>query len=150
VQEKLDLKVAPVWINNFRVEARYLTNDVFSALSKVKFSPDSEFRTWAQARYSLSLFGLGLPLLGAVLSMLLLSNDISLPALCIVSLSGYAANSAMKLFILLGEHDYVSPMVAGWTVPVLLLVLCAVAVRSGRQIIAAGARFARGKRPARI
>jgi lipopolysaccharide export system permease protein len=150
VQERLDLTIAPVWINNFRTEPRYLTNDVFSALSRVKFSPDSEFRTWAQARYSLSLFGLALPLLAAVLSMLLLATDISLPALCIVALSCYVANSAMKLFILLGEHDYLSPVVAGWTVPVFLLVLCAIAVRSGREIISAGARFTRDERPARV
>jgi lipopolysaccharide export system permease protein len=150
VQEKLDLTIAPVWINNVRTEPRYLTNDVFSALGKVKFSPDSEFRTWAQARYSLSLFGLALPLLAAVLSMLLLATDVSLPALCIVALSCYVANSAMKLFILLGEHDYLSPVVAGWTVPVFLLVLCAIAVRSGREIISAGARFTRDKRPARV
>jgi lipopolysaccharide export system permease protein len=149
-QETLDLKVAPVWINNFHVEARYLTNDVFSALRKVNFSPDSEFRTWAQARYSLSLFGLALPLLGAVLSMLLLATDISLPALCIVALLCYAANSAMKLFVLLGEHDHVSPVIAAWTVPVFLLLLCAVAVRWGREIISTGARFARDKRPARV
>ena len=150
VEEKLDLKVAPVWINNFRVEARYLTNDVFSAMRKVKFFPDSEFRTWAQARYSLSLFGLALPLLGAVLSMLLLATDISLPALCIVALSCYAANSAMKLFVLLGEHDHLPAVIAGWAVPVFLLLLCAVAVRSGREIISAGTRFAQGKRPARV
>jgi hypothetical protein len=33
---------------------------------------------------------------------------------------------------------------------VFLLLLCAVAVRSGREIISAGARFAQGKRPARV
>jgi hypothetical protein len=79
-----------------------------------------------------------------------LATDISLPALCIVALSCYAANSAMKLFVLLGEHDHLPPVIAGWAVPVFLLLLCAVAVRSGREIISAGARFAQGKRPVRV
>jgi lipopolysaccharide export system permease protein len=149
-QEKLDLKVAPVWINNFRIGARYLTNDVFSALMKVKFSPDSEFQTWKQARYSQALFCAAMPLLAASLSMLLLACEIRLAALCFIAIVGYMANTVMKLFVLLGEHGYVSPVAAGWSVPAFLLLICAVALLMGRKIESIRARFSEHARPARI
>lgn len=133
-QERLDLRVAPIWINNFRIGARYLTNDVFTALGKAEFSPDSEFRTWKQVRYSLSLFCAAMPLLAASLSLLLMATEIRFAMVCFIAITGYMSNTAMKLFVLLGEHDYVSPVTAGWLVPGLLLLICAVAVSMWRKI----------------
>jgi lipopolysaccharide export system permease protein len=133
-QEKLDLQVAPIWLNNFRIGARYLTNDVFAALAKVKFSPDGEFRTWQQARFSMSVFCAAMPVLAACLSMLLLGSEIRWAILCFIAISGYMTNTAMKLFVLLGEHSYLSPGSAAWTVPLSLLTICAVAVSMGKRI----------------
>ena len=149
-QERLDLKVAPIWINNFRIGARYLTNDVFTALMKVSFSPDSEFRTWEQARYSQSLFCAAMPVLAASLSILLLAYEIRLAMLCFIALAGYMTNTAMKLFVLLGEHGYLSPVAAGWSVPAFLLLICAAAVLIGRKIESTSARFSERARPARV
>jgi lipopolysaccharide export system permease protein len=149
-QEKLDLKVAPIWINNFRIGARYLTNDIFKALMKIKFSPDSEFRTWEEARYSLSLFCAEMSLLAASLSMLLMACEIRVAILCFITIAGYLANTAMKLFVLLGEHGHVSPIAAGWSVPAFLLLICAVAVLMGRTIESAGARLSGHPQPGRV
>jgi lipopolysaccharide export LptBFGC system permease protein LptF len=127
-QEKLDLNVAPIWINNFRISARYLTNDVFRKLTKVNFFPNSEFRTWNQARYSLSLFCAVMPLLAASLSMLLMAYEVRFAVVCFIAIAGYVTNTVMKLFVLLGEHGYLSPVAAGWSVPTVLLLISAVAV----------------------
>lgn len=140
-REKIQLAVAPIWINSFRIGARYLTHDVFDALTKVKFAPDSEFRTWLQARYALALFALAMPLLAATLSMLFLAGEVSLPALSVIALVGYMANTAVKIFTLLGEHDYISPIAAAWSVPIFLLLVCAVAVSMGGRIVSLRARY---------
>lgn len=140
-QQSLDLSVAPIWLNTFRIDARYLTNDVFKALMKVSFSPNSEFRTWEHARYSMSLYCAAMPLLAAALSTLLLAYEVRLGMLCIIAVAGYMANSAMKLFILLGEHGHLSPAVAAWSVPTFLLLICAMALALRSKVEAARARF---------
>ncbi len=143
-QRELDLQAAPIWVANSRIGARYLPNSVFRALGKVEFAPDSEYRTWAQARYSLALFCAAMPLLATGLAMMLMTNSISVPALFFIVLSGYAANLAMKVTILLGEHGRLAPVLAGWTVPLLLLA-CAAAVTGHRQVVSAQARLRRRK-----
>jgi lipopolysaccharide export LptBFGC system permease protein LptF len=148
-QQRLNLNLAPVWINNYRIEPRYLTHDVFNALRKVKFSPDNAYRTWQQARFSLSLFCAAMPMLAASLSALLLGNEIGLAMLCFVAIAGYMANTAMKLLIMLGEHGYLSSVVAGWSVPLLLLLICTFAISMGKTIETTRARFSGHMRPAR-
>jgi lipopolysaccharide export system permease protein len=143
-KEELDLKLTPAWINAFHINARYLPNDVFSALRRVDFSPNAEFQTWEQARLALCLFCAAMPLLAATLSMLLLPCDIRLGALAIVGVAGYMANSGMKLLILLGEHGYVSPWIAAWAMPALLLAVCAATVTVGSRIETIAARFFQG------
>jgi lipopolysaccharide export system permease protein len=140
-QEKLDLELAPIWLDNRRIGARYLTNDVFKALARIKFSPDSEFRTWKQARFSMSLFCDAMPLLAATLSTLLLANEVGWAVLCFIAIIGYFANTAMKIFILVGEHGYLSPIAAGWSVPLFLLLVCATIVAFRSRIEAALATF---------
>jgi lipopolysaccharide export system permease protein len=120
----IELDISPTWISNNRVNARYLTNDIFDALGKERFSPDFEYRTWKQARWSLLLFCIAMPFLATSLSMLLLARRIAFVQLAIIAASGYLANALMKVFILLGEHGHVSPVVAAWLVPVLMLVIC--------------------------
>jgi lipopolysaccharide export LptBFGC system permease protein LptF len=142
-QEKLELRIAPVWLNNYRIGARYLTPETFAALANVSFSPDSEFRTWQQARYAMAVFSLAMPLLAASLSGLLLGNEIRWAVLCFIAIAGYMANTAMKLFILLGEHGYLSPVAAAWSVALFLLLICAAVAALGRQLDAVRTKFFR-------
>jgi lipopolysaccharide export system permease protein len=124
-QQPIDLNVSPIWINNDRVNARYLTNDVFSALSKESFFPDFEFRTWQHARWSLPLFCIAMTLFATSLSLLLLARKIEIVQLATIAAMGYFANALMKVFILLGEHGQVPAAVAGWLIPVMTLAACA-------------------------
>jgi lipopolysaccharide export system permease protein len=123
-EAKLHLELSPVWLNNSRINPRYLTSDVFSALGKEHFSPESEFRTWQQARWSLPVFCVAMPLLATSLSLLLMAKRIGFPQLAIIAAAGYSANVLMKLFVLLGEHGYIHAVAAGWLVPVLTLGAC--------------------------
>jgi lipopolysaccharide export system permease protein len=122
----IDLNISPTWINNDRVNARYLTNDVFSALGKEQFFPDFEFRTWEHARWSLPLFCIAMPLLATSLSLLLLARKIEFAQLAIIAVMGYLANALMKVFILLGEHGQVPAAVASWLIPMTTLAVCLV------------------------
>ena len=49
-QTTIHLAAPPIWISNLRIGSRYLESDTFSGLAKVQFSPDSDFKTWANAR----------------------------------------------------------------------------------------------------
>jgi lipopolysaccharide export system permease protein len=145
-QQKLDLELAPVWVDNFRIPPRYLLNDVFLAIIKIGSPPNSEFRTWQQARYSIALFCAAMPLLAAVLWMLLMASDFNLVMMGLITLAGYLANTVMKVFILLGEHGYVTPIAAGWSLPAFVLLFCAAiaALKGGWQIpLAADSRALR-------
>jgi hypothetical protein len=78
-----------------------------------------------------------------------LGNEIGLAMLCFVAIAGYMANTAMKLLIMLGEHGYLSSVVAGWSVPLLLLLICTFAISMGKTIETTRARFSGHMRPAR-
>jgi lipopolysaccharide export system permease protein len=123
-EENFHLELSPIWLNNNRINARYLTNDVFSALGKEHFTPDSEFRTWQQARWSLPFFCITMSLLATSLSMLLMAKKIGFAQLAIIACAGYAANALMKLLVLLGEHGYIHTVFAGWLAPMLTLAAC--------------------------
>jgi lipopolysaccharide export system permease protein len=120
----IDLDISPIWISNDRVNARYLTKDVFSALGKERFFPDFEYRTWEHARWSLPLFCIAMPFLATNLSLLLLARKIAFAQLAIIAAMGYLANALMKVFILLGEHGHIPAVVAGWLIPVMTLAVC--------------------------
>jgi lipopolysaccharide export system permease protein len=123
-QERFHLDLSPVWLNNNRINARYLTNDVFSALEKEHFTPDSEFRTWQQARWSLPLFCITMSLLATSLSMLMLAKRIGFAQLAIIACAGYAANALVKILLLLGERGYIHATLAAWLTPLLMLAFC--------------------------
>jgi lipopolysaccharide export system permease protein len=122
--ETIHLDLSPVWLNNNRVGARYLTSDVFAALGGEDFSPAYEFRTWRHVRWSLALFCAAMPLLATSLSLALIAKRIAFAPLLTIAIAGYAANTLMKVSALLGEHGYVHPAVAAWLVPMLVLSAC--------------------------
>ncbi|MCW5705147.1 MAG: LptF/LptG family permease [Hyphomicrobiales bacterium] len=122
--ENITLNLSPVWLNNNRIGARYLTGDVFTALKKEDFSPAFEFRTWQQARWSLALFCTAMVLLATRLSLATIAKRITFVPLIAIAIAGYGANSLMKVSILLGEHGYVPAPAAAWLAPVLILSAC--------------------------
>ena len=67
-----------------------------------------------------------MPLLASALSILLLSSEVRIAAVCLIALIGYFFNTVMKVFVLLGEHSYLSPFNASWAVPTFQAIACAV------------------------
>ncbi len=131
-QKAIHLPLSPAWLNNRRINARYLRHDVFSTMQKEQFSPNNEFRTWERARWSLAAFGLAMTLLAASLSQLFLATRIELWRLAVIAGCGYVANTFMKVSILLGEHGKLHAVVAAWFVPLFVLCVCGVSARANR------------------
>lgn len=124
---RIALDIDPLWLRNFGIDAKYLPRGTFDALAGVSFQPDSEYRTWSQARYAIPVATGAMGIMAGSLSLLLLASEIRLQALLVVLAAGYAAHLLTKLLLLLGDHAWIRPVLAAWLVPVLILA-CPLAV----------------------
>jgi lipopolysaccharide export LptBFGC system permease protein LptF len=120
-RQSMALEIDPLWLSYSGIPAKFLPVGIFRALGDVRFQPDSEYRTWAQARFSIPLAAAGMSLLAGSLCLMLLANELRLPVLLFIGICGFAAHVLTTLFVLLGEHGWVHPALAGWLVPVLIL-----------------------------
>jgi lipopolysaccharide export LptBFGC system permease protein LptF len=127
----LNLDLPAVWLNNSQTAPRYLPNKTFLEILKGAMHSDSDFRTWRQARFSLPIFCITMPIIAAILSIRFMSSGVALSTVCLIALMGYLANTAMKVFVLLGEHGYLAPLVASWSVPTVVAFICAAAATLG-------------------
>jgi lipopolysaccharide export LptBFGC system permease protein LptF len=133
-EKEFGLALDPTWLGVLDISARYLPNAIFNGLAEARFSPDFEYRTWVQARYALSLYAFALLLLGCLLAQTLLTHRIRIGALACIAGAGYFSHTLMKIFIVLGEHGYISPVLAGWAVPTFLVVAGILVLRACRPI----------------
>jgi len=131
-QIPFDNRVLPValntlWLSNLGLSPQYLYLPDLRRLAKAKIlSRDvSGYRTHLQALYAEPLLTLGMALLGACLSMLYFAYQTRWMALVAVLLAGYLAHFAVRSFLLMGEFAYVPAIMAGWFVPLLLLLAVA-------------------------
>jgi lipopolysaccharide export LptBFGC system permease protein LptF len=125
--ETIELGVNQFWLRYLGISAKYLPNNVFELLGRTDFLPSNEYKTWNQARYSIPITAAGMVLMVGTLAQLLFVNRIGFRALLFVLFSGYAANFLTKLLLVLGNHDWVRPVIAAWIVP-LLVITCPCAV----------------------
>jgi lipopolysaccharide export system permease protein len=122
-RRELALDVDPLWLANFGIDGKYLPQRILSSLA-ASISPGfskSDYRTWVQVRYARGLFVLGMALLGASLGQMSLTRLPRLYGLLAMLLAGYTCQVAQKALEILGELDTVPPLVAGWSVPIALL-----------------------------
>jgi lipopolysaccharide export system permease protein len=112
-----------LWLRNLGLSPQYLRLGELHELARAQIvSRDlSGYRTRIQTVFGEVLFALGMTLLGASLAMLYFAYAVRWQALVTVLLAGYLAHFASKALSLMGEFDYISPIVAGWLTPVLLL-----------------------------
>jgi lipopolysaccharide export system permease protein len=128
-RRELALDVDPLWLANLGIDGKYLPQPVLRALA-ASTSPGfakSDYQTWVQVRYARGLFVLGMALLGASLGQMSLSRLPRLYGLLAMLLAGYSCHVAQKALEILGELGAVPPLVAGWSVPVALMLGAAVA-----------------------
>jgi len=113
-----------LWLTNLGLSPQYLRLDDLRVLARAQIMSrdESGFRTRLQALYAEPFLALAMTLLGAGLSMLYFAYQTRWLALVSVLLAGYLAHFAVRAFLLMGEFGYVRAVMAGWLVPVLLIV----------------------------
>jgi lipopolysaccharide export LptBFGC system permease protein LptF len=119
--EKIVLDVNPLWLRNFGIEPKYLPDQVFRKLAGLALHPNSAYATWAQARFAIPVAAAAMVLMAGSLSLLLLTSEIRFRAIVFGTLAGFVAHLLTRLLLVLGDHGWIYPMLAGWFVPVLLL-----------------------------
>jgi lipopolysaccharide export system permease protein len=116
----MDLNI--LWLENLALSPQYLWLPDLRALARARIMSrdESAYRTRLQVLYGEVLLTLGMTLLGASLSLFAFTYRTRWRALVLVLLTGYLAHFAGKAFQLMGEFDYLRPVLAGWLAPLLL------------------------------
>ena len=124
VTRTISMALDVLWLRNQGLSPQYLRLGELHQLSRAPIvSRDlSGYRTRLQTVFGEVLFTLGMALLGASLAMLSFAYQVKWRRLVAVLLAGYLAHFASKALSLMGEFDYISPIVAGWLAPLLLLI----------------------------
>ena len=91
-QEAIALDIDPLRLRYSGISAKYLPNEVFRSFDGATFDLDADYRTWAQARYSVPVGTIGMAILAGTLSLMLLVNGIRLVALSVIICTGYACH----------------------------------------------------------
>jgi lipopolysaccharide export system permease protein len=120
----LSMTLNTLWLSNLGMSPQYIPLPVLHRLvhSRIASHDDAGFRTRLQALYSETLLPGAMALLAAALAMLVFPYRIRPVRLVGVLLAGYLSHFAARAFLLMGEFGYVWSWVAGWFVPLTLLV----------------------------
>jgi lipopolysaccharide export system permease protein len=113
-----------LWLSNLGLSPQYLSlSDLHTLAHAQIMSRDiSGYKTRLQTVFGEILFTCLMTVLAASLSMLYFAYATRWFALVTVLLAGYLAHFASKAFSLMGEFGYISPFLAGWLAPLLLVV----------------------------
>jgi lipopolysaccharide export LptBFGC system permease protein LptF len=111
-----------LWIQNLGLSPQYLWFGDLKTLARahIMARDESGYRTRLQVLYGEGLLTMGMALLGAALSLLAFAYRTRWQSLVLVLLAGYLAHFASKALQLMGEFDYLNPILAGWLAPLLL------------------------------
>jgi len=117
------IKISPLWLSNVGIDPQYLSLPVLRQLSSAEADPlqKARYRTRVETLYADLVFPAAMALLAALLSVRAFAYRIAPRDLIDVLLAGYLAHFANKAFQLMGQNEYAGPLVAAWTVPVLVL-----------------------------
>ena len=112
-----------LWLSNLGLSPQYLSlSDLHTLAHAQIMSRDiSGYKTRLQTVFGETLFTCLMTVLAASLSMLYFAYATRWFALVTVLLAGYLAHFASKAFGLMGEFGYISPFLAGWLAPLLLI-----------------------------
>lgn len=123
-KQEIKVELDAKWIPHMGINAKYLPQAELRQLAWSDIPQDAriDFQTWLHVRYARALFVLGMVLLGASLAHTSLTRIPPLYGLLGILLCGYFGQVAMKTFEIMGELGTVPPLVAGWLVPVALVV----------------------------
>lgn len=135
-EREIKIDLDQVWLTNLGIDAKYLpqaTVEYLASSANLMF-PKSDYQTWYWVRLARGLFVLGMVLLAASLGQISRNRLPPVYGLLFMVLAGYFGHVAGKAFEIMGEQGSIPPIVAGWTVPIMLvLVALAVQLKVNRQ-----------------
>ena len=92
------------------------------------------YRTRLQVLYAGTVLPGTMALLASLLSLVFLAYATTWRSVFGIVLAGYFAHLGSKVCLLMGQNDYMPPLVAGWFVPLALAVAaCVVILAAGRR-----------------
>jgi lipopolysaccharide export LptBFGC system permease protein LptF len=121
-ERKLAIALNPLWLSWYNLAPQYIPLSVLHQLALSDDIPDAhgQYATRFYVVIAEAFLPVGMALLAASLSMLFLAYATSAPALIGIVFAGYTAHFAIKAGLILGQNGFVPPLLAGFTVPVLL------------------------------
>jgi lipopolysaccharide export LptBFGC system permease protein LptF len=138
-QREYPLKLDPTALSYSGIPAKFLPHPVVASLANASDDVDAvhDYRTWNVAGSGRALFVMGMVLVAWALSSTLLAQGTRFDVVLGIGLVGYGGQVLMKVFIVLGEHGFVRPLVAAWSVSLLMFLVCFIAlVAQGRSKLA--------------
>jgi len=139
-QRSVGLGLNPLWLSWYNLVPQYIPLPVLHRLAHADDIPDAhgQYATRYYVVIAEAFLPAGMALLAASLAMLFLAYGTSAPALIGIVFAGYTAHFAIKAGLILGQNGFIPPLLAGFTVPVLLFAATAA-------VLAICARQARGR-----
>ncbi len=121
-ERSVALALNPLWLSWYNLVPQYIPLPVLHRLAQSDDIPDAhgQYATRFYVVLAEAVLPAGMALLAASLAMLFLAYGTSAPALIGIVFAGYAAHFAIKAGLILGQNGFVPPLLAGFTVPVLL------------------------------
>jgi lipopolysaccharide export LptBFGC system permease protein LptF len=118
VKRTVSLSLNPVWLGVYGIETQYLPLPVLRTLARIDAPPMPKglYRTRLNVLYGEALLPGAMALLAASLSMLFLSYKPPAASIVNIVFAGYLAHFGTKACLLMGQNDYMPPVLAGWLV----------------------------------
>ncbi|MBV9331832.1 MAG: LptF/LptG family permease, partial [Alphaproteobacteria bacterium] len=128
----LDVKLDPLWIRNFGIDARFLTQPTLVRMSRVRHDAETDgaVRTTIQVNWANALMPLAMALFANILSLALFSYRVEFVKAFFLVLAGYASYLMMRTLVVIGDHSYLPSWLAAWTTPVLLILVSGAVLHS--------------------
>jgi lipopolysaccharide export LptBFGC system permease protein LptF len=126
-EKSVTLAIDPLWFTWHNLQPQYVPLSVLARLASSPRVPDAHGQYETRLHVVLSeavLPGL-MALLASALSMLLMAYRTPVPALVGIMFCGYIAHFGTKACLIMGQNGYMNPVVAGWLVPISLLIAIA-------------------------
>jgi lipopolysaccharide export system permease protein len=121
-ERSVAMALNPLWLSWYNLVPQYIPLPVLYQLAESSDIPDAhgQYATRFYVVIAEAFLPAGMALLAAALSMLFLAYGTSAPALIGIVFAGYTAHFAIKAGLILGQNGFIPPLLAGFTVPVLL------------------------------
>lgn len=121
-ERRIRLDIDPLWLTYYDLVPQYIPLPVLARLARSHAVPDAhgQYATRLYVVIAEAILPAAMALLAASLSMLLLAYRLSAPALIGIAFAGYGAHFAIKAGLILGQNGFISPVLGGFAVPVLI------------------------------